>query len=201
MIDTGDILLCKGNGWVSRVVEWVGTSRYSHVGIIVRNPRFLCDTMEDGLYLWDSSYGLTPEAEHGEIRFGVQLHRLEEVLKLYPAHSLYIRHLDVDRNETFYRQLTEIHEEVHAKPYDTHLLDWMEAKLNMMVHFPISSWWKHTDRFWCSALVSYIYVRMGWISDVNWSLIAPREYSSVESTGQLIFTCKLEEEEELQTLL
>ena len=69
----------------------------------------------------------------------------------------------------------------------------------MVLPFSLSTIFKHTDRFWCSALVSYIYFRLGWITDVNWSIIAPREYSSNESTGQLLFTSIISDEEPLET--
>ena len=71
--------------------------------------------------------------------------------------------------------------------------------LNLTYPFSLSSRWKDTDRFWCSALVSYIYYRLGWISDVNWGLIAPRELSQ-ENTGQVVFTCEIEEEKEFSVL-
>lgn len=197
-IQTGDILLCRGSGWVSKVIEWVGTSSYSHVGILVVAPHFLCDTLTDGIYVWDSSYGTTPEAEDGTIRFGVQLQRIEDIVPQYSPGSLFVRHAQATRDDLFYTTLTDIHKEVHAKPYDVHVMDWIAAKLNMSNPFDVSPFWKHTNRFWCSALVGYIYLRLGWITDVNWSLLAPREFSSIESTGQILFTCILSDEVPLQ---
>ena len=90
------------------------------------------------------------------------------------------------RDETFHEKIKKIHYEMCGKPYDL-----IKAKLNLKQPFPI---WKWTNRFWCSAFVSYIYYEFGWISECNWSLIAPREYS-IESTGQLIFTCIISDEE------
>jgi hypothetical protein len=193
-IQTGDLLLCRGTGWLSKIIEWVGTSSYSHIGILVKNPSFLCNTLQDGIYVWDSSYGTTPECEEGTIRFGVQLHRLEDVVAQYSHGSLFVRHVQAPRNDSFYTLLTQIHKEVHAKPYDLHIMDWIAAKLNMIEPFALSPLWKHTDRFWCSALVSYIYVQLGWIKDVNWSVISPKEFSSTESTGRLLFTCIISDE-------
>jgi len=43
-LETGDIILFRGNSWLSYVVEWFGKSPYSHVGIIIKNPSFMnCD--------------------------------------------------------------------------------------------------------------------------------------------------------------
>ena len=196
-LDTGDLLLCKGDGWVSRIISFFGHSKYTHVGIILKNPKFLCETLEDGLYVWDSSYSYTPEEENKEIRYGVQIHKLKDIMALYSPGTLFVRQIKADRDETFYNTLRMIHKEVHAKPYDLHIMDWIYAKENMERPLPISSLWKHTDRFWCSAFVSYLYVKLGWVSDVNWSLVAPREFSSTDSTGQLLFTCIITEEKSL----
>ena len=194
-LQSGDLLLCHGVGWVSSFLQYIGQSKYSHVGIILKNPKFLCETLEDGLYVWDSSYGTAPEDENHTIRFGVQIHKLDYFMSLYPKESLYVRKIDYPRNDDFHTKLINIHKEVHGKPYNTHIMDWISAKLNMVYPFSILSIWKYTDRFWCSALVTYIYVQLGWISDANWGLIAPREFSSKESTGQLLFTCIVHDEE------
>jgi hypothetical protein len=195
-LNTGDLLLCRGTSWLSRILEYVGQSKYSHVGIILKNPKFLCDTLEDGLYVWDASYSTIPEEEHKTRLYGVQIHKLSDYIASYEPNSLFVRRVSCDRDKHFYQDLTNIHRDVHAKPYNLHVFDWIMAKLNLSTPFPISLLWKQTSRFWCSALISYIYFRLGWISDVNWSLVAPREFSK-ESTGQILFTCILSDEEPL----
>jgi hypothetical protein len=198
-LQTGDILLCRGNGWISHLLEYVGKSKYSHVGMLLYNPTYLCETLTDGWYVWDASYSYTPEAEAHTKRFGVQIHSLRDIMALYP-NQLYVRRCKAPRDDEFEKKLADIHKEVHAKPYDVHITDWIAAKLNMDNPFSVSILWKHTDRFWCSALLCYIMVQLGWVSDVNWSLVAPREFSSTESTGQLLFNCVLEDEEPLTNL-
>lgn len=193
-LQSGDLILCRGNSFISYVLEWLGQSKYSHVGIILKNPKFINETLEDGLYLWDASYGMTPDVEDQQIRYGVQIHKLDDIIKLYPKNSIYVRKITANRDELFHQQMKQIHETVHAKPYNLHIMDWIAAKENMTHPYPSSSLWKQTDRFWCSSLVSYIYVKLGWISEINWTLVSPREFSN-DSTGQILFTCILSDEE------
>ena len=195
-LQTGDLLLFHGSSWLSLFLEYMGQSKYSHVGIILKNPSFINESLKDGLYLWDASYSYTPEVENHKNLYGVQIHKLDDILPLYKNHSIYVRKVSVDRNIDFEQQIKCIHEEVHSKPYNIHLIDWIVAKLNIIYPFQYFSWWKQTDRFWCSSLVAFIYYRLGWISDVNWSLVAPRDFSSVESS-KLSFSVTISDEEEL----
>ena len=201
MLETGDLLLFHGTGWFSSILEFIGQSKYSHVGIILKNPSFINPSLEDGLYVMHSSWSSTPDAEDHQQKFGVQIQLLSDVIAQYPDHSIYVRSVTVDRNDLFYTKLKEIHDTVHGKPYNLNLFDWIHAKENLGDTYPLSIMWKHTERFWCSALVSYMYYKLGWIRDLNWDLIAPREYSSKESTGQVIFTCVLSDEALLEKFL
>ena len=191
-LQTGDILLFRGTSWLSYLIEFFGQSAYSHVGIILKNPSVL--GLEDGLYLWDASYGYTPDAEEHKKQYGVHIHKVDDILPLYPYHSVYVRRLHIERTEEMMEQLAIVHHRVHGKPYNLHLYDWMASTWNMNQQLAPSYAWRQTSRFWCSALVAYIYHEMGWVSDVNWSIIAPREFSSKESTGQLLFTSVLSDE-------
>lgn len=191
-LQTGDIILFQGTSWLSRLLEFVGRSKYSHVGLILKNPRFLNESLEDGLYLWDASWGDQPDAEDHQFKFGVQIHKLDDVLADCKPGTVFVRKNNAIRNESVYETLRRVHETVHDKPYDLNIIDWIAARIQMTIHIPFV--WKHTSRFWCSALVAYIYHELGWISDVNWSLIAPREFSSVECTGQLLFTSVISDE-------
>ena len=46
-LQTGDIILFRGTSFISCMLEYFGRSRYSHVGIIVRNPKFINPGIED----------------------------------------------------------------------------------------------------------------------------------------------------------
>ena len=193
-LETGDILLFRGTSWISWLVEWVGVSKYSHVGIVVKNPSFLDPELEDGTYLLDSSWSATPDAEDHQMKYGVQLHLLEDVLKEYSKGSVLVRKVNCERNEAFYDTFAKLHKEIYDKPYDLSPWDWLCAKYNMMCPLPSNPAYKTTKRFWCSALVSYVFCQLGIMDpNVNWSLVAPREFSSDEAQW-IRFRCPVDNE-------
>jgi hypothetical protein len=193
-LQTGDILLFRGNSWMSWLVEWFGVSRYSHVGMVIKNPQFMNLDLEDGTYILESSWNNTPDVEDHQMKMGVQLHLLDDVLKEYPKGSVYTRHVRCERNPEFYDTLVKLHKEIHNKPYDTNPWDWLCAKYNMMCPLPSDPAYKTTKRFWCSALVSYLFCELGIIEpNVNWSLVAPREFSSTEAKW-VRFRCSIDNE-------
>lgn len=196
-LETGDILLFRGNTWFSKLLEFFGKSKYSHVGMVIKHPTFIENLDPNEIYILHSSFSSKPDAEDKKIKYGVQIEKLQDVLQTYSNHSVYYRMIKQERNDNFYEKLKEIHKEVHGKPYDLHIKDWIKAKLNLENPIPVNTLYQHTNDFWCSALLSFIYFKLGWISECNWSIIAPREFSSNESTGQLLFTCIIKDEEEL----
>lgn len=183
ILDTGDILLFKGTSIFGRILELFGKSRYSHVGIVLKNPKFLNDTLEDGLYIFESSYNNTPDSEDHMYKLGVQIHKLEDVLNEYKEYKeyVYIRKLNCVRDDLFYKKLNDIHKEVHNKPYDINICDWITAKYNLDKKVAPNPKYMSTKDFWCSALVCFIFKELGFIKDdINWTIMAPRELSSVE---------------------
>jgi cell wall-associated NlpC family hydrolase len=130
-LETGDLILFRGTSFISKALEYVGQSKYSHVGIILKNPRFLNENFEDGLYLLDSSFNTIPDEEDHQLKYGVQIHKLDDILALYSSGSVYMRKIKAIRNEEFYEKFRTIHTEIYNKPYDLNIYDWIEAKLNL----------------------------------------------------------------------
>jgi len=192
--DTGDILLFRGNQLVSKLLECFGRSKYSHVGMVLKNPRFLRPDLEDGLYVLESSSNDIPDVEDHARILGVQIHRLEDVLRSYPEGSVFIRHVSCERNDAFYEKLRAIHEDVHHKPYDLNPADWIRAEWNLIHPLEVNPAYQKTSAFWCSALLCYLYGRLDLLeAEMDWSLIAPREFSAEEGT-LLRFRCSVARE-------
>lgn len=195
-LETGDVLLFRGTTWLSWFIEWFGWSSYSHVGIVVKNPKFLNPELEDGTYILESSWNNTPDAEDKKMKFGVQLHLLDEVLVEYPKGSVFVRHIKCERNSTFYATLAKVHQDIHDKPYDMNPWDWLCAIYNQLCPLATNSQFQQTNTFWCSSLVSYLFYQWGFISPVvNWSLICPKEFS--EQGQQLRFLCPISKEKNI----
>ena len=193
-LETGDIILFRGTGIIATFLEYFGKSKYSHVGVILKNPKFLNDKLEDGIYILESSYNNTPDVEENKLKLGVQIHRLDDVIPEFGTNSAYIRKVNCIRDEKFYEKLSNIHKEIHNKPYDLNVFDWISAKYNLYKEVNSDPLYKQTKEFWCSALVCYIFYELGMIKqDINWTLMAPREFSSDE--GKYIkFLCDVEKE-------
>lgn len=188
-LETGDILLFRGGKIISKLLECFGKSKYSHVGMVLKNPKYIRPDLEDGLYLLESSANDTPDVEDLQFKLGVQIHRLEDVLHEFPKGSVYARQVACMRDETFYERLRTIHEEVHNKPYDLNPADWVRAEWNLIHPLDIRPTYQKTESFWCSALLCYIYGRLECLeTEMDWSIIAPREFSSEEGT-LLRFRC------------
>lgn len=217
---TGDILLLRGTAWYSRWIEYLGHSKYSHVAIILRDPTYI-DPKLKGLYILESGAEGCVDSVRGEKIYGVQIVPFEESVRDYlhaGAHgNLFYRRLNCVRNDTFIERLENTVREVYAKPYDIHPTDWLRAKLEMdsldeprggggyfwsLGTQQTDSFWnkgrQHTDSFWCSALVAYVYVRLGFLETaIPWSLIAPRQFSALEGDELGFAQCTVQSELEL----
>jgi len=108
---TGDLLLFHGatsggncfSNLLSCLIEKCTSSHFSHSGIVIKNPQFTSPPLR-GLYILEST-GLEDvyDVENQEIKFGVQLRDLREVIKNYDG-KVYWRKLDCDRFPIFYKK-------------------------------------------------------------------------------------------------
>ena len=194
-LQTGDLVLFRGNSWISMLLHWFGRSSYSHVGMIVRNPSFLDPNLDDGVYLLESGRNSFPDAENHQEKTGVQLNLLSDVLSECTNHSVVVRKVDCLRDVSFYQRLADLHKRIHNKPYDVNPWDWLWAEYNLFYPLSIDEQYRKDQSFWCSALVAYLYDQLELIDPVNWTLISPREFS--ERGVQLRFRCVVHKEESL----
>lgn len=173
LFETGDLLLYSGNkGCFSQIIEYCTNSIYSHVAIILKNPTYI-DPRLVGLYILESSYEETKDAIENKKKFGVQIQTLSNVFKECNG-RIFWRKLNCERNSEFYVNINNIYQEVKNKRYDINPIDWIKAAF----HIDIGNIHK-INTFWCSALVTYIYVKLGLLpEDIPWSLISPVELSS-----------------------
>ena len=198
--NTGDILLYHHKNDYSTLynsffsllddaIMWWTSSKFCHVSIIIKNPDFTTPPLT-GLYILESSYENIKDIEDQEYKMGVELIPLEE-LDLKNIH-LYWRKLECDRNKEFYENLAKAHSIVHNRPYDIIPTDWIKAAF----HLNIGNTQKKKT-FWCSALVTYFYIKMGFLDKtIDWSLISPQDLSS--SSNKLTFyDCILDDDTEL----
>ncbi len=169
--ETGDIVLFSDISYIpSKLIEYFTDSKYSHCGLILKDPIYINPSFK-GLYVFESTGpGKIHDSEDNKCKMGVQIRKFEDVYNDYNG-AVFWRKLHTTRNEEFYKIITNIHKEVHNKPYDTNPLHWFESLLNVKlsnVHM--------TNRFFCSALVTYVYSKLDLV-DVNipWDMIRPKD--------------------------
>lgn len=195
-LNTGDIVLFKGNTIVSKILQCFGDSEYSHVGIILKNPTFINGNFQEELYIMESSFTEDMKDSEDDIVIrGVQIHKLSEVLEKCQQGSVFARSINCVRDEKFNKKIVEIHDKIHGSPYDINIFDWFLGSLNI-IDPNISILMKNhgkTSTFWCSAMVTFILIQLKIIDEnVDWTIIAPKELSS---NGKILkFKCEVGEE-------
>ena len=199
-LKTGDLLVCddlQHDDWglFSWFIKFFTKSDYSHVGMIVVNPEMTNPALK-GAYVWTSGTSDVPDAEDGKKKFGVQFVEFEEFIKTYGG-KIYLRRLKCESEEQYHKifninVLREIHQVVYDKPYDVVVADWIEAYCKKDLK-P-----QKTSRFWCSALIGYIYTKLTLLkSDLDWSILTPSFFSNENKSFSMLHGAILEKEEQI----
>ena len=190
---TGDLLLCDGNGegilgYFGNLIKFFTMSSYSHIGMVLQDPSFIHPTLK-GTYVWESSWEGTPDPQDGKIKLGVQITPLDTFLKGYSGKGkVFLRKVVCGDGVFNDEALSKIHDVVYKKPYDIVPKDWLGALLKRDTE-P-----QKTDRFWCSALVGYIYTKLGLLGkDTDWSILRPSDFSE-KDCGLDFIGCSLDKE-------
>ena len=198
-LNTGDILLfddrSKGCfGCFTKLIKCVTKSRYSHIAMVLKDPTYINPKLK-GLYVWESSWEGKPDPQDGLVKLGVQITPFEEIYNHYKEKNGYIFHrkLMARYGQITKEKILKIHDVVYSKPYDIILKDWIEE---LTGH---DSKPQKTDRFWCSALIGYIYTKLGILSpDTDWSFLRASDFSEqYEKNLHFINDCSLVGEEQI----
>ena len=174
-LKTGDILLFSygGKSLFSSLIKIFTHSEFTHVGMVLKDPKFIHPSLK-GYYVWESGLEDEEDPQDGKKKLGVQITPFEEIYQNYAKDKsqIYVRRVSDESpfNDTI---LEEIHKVVYDKPYDIVPSDFIEA-LFRKDHDK-----QKTSRFWCSALLGYIYTRCNILdSETDWSILRPCDFSS-----------------------
>ena len=165
MLRTGDLVLFSSRGLFDGLIRFFTRSIFTHVGMVLVDPPF---GVPRGTYLWESGFEPVPDPQDGLLKLGVRLTPIESV--------------DASRSRVYVRaclrsvtdeDLEAIHRDVYMKPYDLCARDWILG----IAHVDAKP--QKTDRFWCSAFVSYVLSRLGMLPEsADWSVARPCDLSS-----------------------
>jgi len=194
-IQTGDILLYSTSLWYSKIIEYFQGSKFSHVGIILKDPVYINEKLK-GLYVLESGYENIPDPTDGKLKFGVLITPLDHTIKSYQNSwmgNLYYRKLDCLRDHQFSDNIKKIYDEVYNRPYDLNLFDWIKGYLKLHLGNE-----HKTNTFFCSALTCFIYCKMKFLKDVPWTIISPKNFSYYEDNKTLKFiNCEVAPEKKI----
>ena len=190
-LETGDLLLFteKGSGlfgFFLNMIKWATHSDYVHVAMVLKDPTFINPNLK-GMYVWESSWEGKPDPQDGKIKLGVQITPLQEILDAYKKNGhVFIRKLTAPKEKFDINKLTEVHNVVYNKPYDIVPTDWIEALLQKDLSPQKNS------RFWCSALVGYIYTKCDiLIPSTDWSIMRPSDFAITRENLRFVNGCYL----------
>lgn len=189
---TGDLLLYTSTHWYSRAIEWASNSKYSHISFILRDPTYIDPSLK-GLYILESSKEQIPDAVTGKMVYGVQVVPLQPILNQYKntyCGYLYYRKLSCQKDAEFYNKILTSFNKVEGKPYDLNPIDWIKADIGSQ-----EGKTQKTNTFWCSALIGYLYSKLGFLDEnIPWTLLAPRRFSYYENERLTYYNCNLDPE-------
>lgn len=185
-LKTGDILLFNNRNAgffsvLSSMIKWGTHSNYCHIAMVLKDPSFIHPSLK-GTFVWESSWEGKPDPQDGKIKLGVQITPLREIIDSYHAKDIFVRRIKCDNSLFSPENLAKVHKIVYDKPYDIVPTNWLCA----LVGTDISP--QKTSRFWCSALVGYIYTQCGLLTaDTDWSILKPSDFSLA---GENLNFCK-----------
>ena len=178
-LNTGDLLLVTQSttgifGMFLSLIKWGTHSNFTHIAMILKNPSFIHPSLK-GTFVWESSWEGKPDPQDGQIKLGVQITPLSEFLESYKnTGHIYLRKILAPKSTFNNKKLSKIHNVVYDKPYDLVPTDWIQALVQKDSH-P-----QKTSRFWCSALIGYIYTQCGILNkNTDWTILRPSDFSLV----------------------
>lgn len=202
--DSGDIILFQHQYQVKKwsdllfdtmdfITSLATVSKYTHVGIIIKNPQWRPDLK--GYYFMESDRESFTDMEDDEIKMGVELVSLKEVLDKNRQNKLWYRKLHCNRDFVFNINLNKAQSIAHNRPYDLMINDWIKALLHLHIGNE-----QRQKTFFCSAMVTFFYVKLGLLAeDTDWTIISPKELGTEYSKYELNFiNCIVDSELELE---
>ena len=196
-LNTGDIILfASTDSILSQIIDLFTESKYSHVAMVIKNPKFLGHDLPDDIYIIEST-GLehVKDVEDNEYKFGIQLRLFKEV---YESHNgrLYWRKLVCTKNDEFYKNLTYAHSIVHNRIYDVNPVDWIKSCFDIEIGNV-----QKKKTFFCSALVAFLCVSLNILNkNTPWTIVRPKDLGTEKGHRSNItfVNCALENEVQIK---
>jgi len=150
-VDTGDIVLFSGKGGASAVIQLLTRSKWSHVGMIVRQRDW------DMVLVWESVLAIGDK-----IYSGVRSVPLSDRIRAYDGDGIAIRRLEnFDRTDQVRESLRAFRHKIAGRAYEKNVLELIRAAYD-------GPWGLNAEdlsSLFCSELVASALWVMGLLSD------------------------------------
>lgn len=173
--NTGDLILFSGTGRDSSVVKAWSGCRWSHIGMIVVDPK------TERRYIYNADPCVSRmNATNGKYQEGVQMNDLEVFIKTYPGYSIYCPLYNINGKIPKVDAIIPLIKEINGKPFNH---DWIE--LLRSTHGKgggyLGSRTETVDSYFCSQIVAEAYYHMG----IFGKRIPFNEYHPASFVGEL----------------
>ncbi|MDH5561015.1 MAG: YiiX/YebB-like N1pC/P60 family cysteine hydrolase [Deltaproteobacteria bacterium] len=169
-IKTGDVILFSGKGTISNGIKLFTSSKWSHVGMVLKLP----DSKAN--FLWESTtLSNLKDAISGTVKNGVQLVLLRDRLRTYDGEKS-IRHLSYSITADEYYRLMGFREKMRGRPYETNRLELIKSAYDG----PFGHNEEDLSSLFCSELVAEAYQEIGLLDNNKPSNeYTPKDFSDV----------------------
>lgn len=122
-LNTGDIVLFSGTGIISKTIQVISKSKWSHVGMVIKDHEW------DMLLLWESTtLSKVKDVESRSQKQGVALRPLSARVRDYPVGRVAFRHLqDVAITKEVKQSLIAFRNEIKGRDYEQSKLELMKS--------------------------------------------------------------------------
>lgn len=180
-LQTGDLVFFSSNGIYPWFIKHMTENKWSHVGMIVKDPNFLHNNngVKKGIYLLESDGKYEVDIDTNKKMFGVQIVDCKKLIEDSDA-IIGVKKLEWNLDNNARNELLKpIYDTIYQKTYDWFPQDLLDALFNYK-GWSWGEWllsWidgRHVDRMFCSALAAYIYTLLGLLDkDTKWSTCVP----------------------------
>ena len=181
--NTGDIILFQDTkrntllDWLGYFIQYFTKSKYSHVGMVVKDPLIKGKTIA-GIYLLESTaFDGIKDIEDNKTKFGVQIVPLRERLEA-DDDVCYYRKLNQEQTPEFINLYNKAYAIVKDKPYDINPTDWCKAEFDIKKGNV-----QKTNTYFCSALVSFLLTALNILPQTtDWTIMRPKDLGTEPDT-------------------
>ncbi len=167
---TGDILLFSGNGLISRGIQAITGSPWSHVALVLEVPLYDFVCCFESTTLSD-----IPDLTTGAPVKGVQLVPLSQRLDTYDGDKIAWRRVEARRTPAMIAAALAVRQEFAGRPYEENQLELIRSALDT---FTLKQNQPDASSVFCSELAAILWQRMGWMKPLS-----PNEFTPADFAG------------------